>query len=321
MSNEFERIAEIRRRFGLSDLAAAGVLLGIGDDAAVLAPSAGAPGLSVAAQVEGVHFRHDLLAPQHIGARALSAALSDLAAMGARPRAALLALVAPRELSDATLFAIIDGMAEASRQYGCPVVGGNLARGDQLSLTTTVVGEHAGAAFTRAGARPGEGLFVAGELGSAALGLRALLAGRGGEVPGAVARWRTPQALLAAGQALAALGARTVSAVVDVSDGFVQDLGHVASASQVGFDVELARLPLGPDVAEHAAALGCDPVALALAGGEDYALLFTARTGVSGLPGVEVGRVSAEPGIRLRNAAGALVPAPPSLGFDHFQAR
>ncbi|HMI91193.1 MAG TPA: thiamine-phosphate kinase [Polyangiales bacterium] len=321
MAGEFERIAEIRKRFAIADVNADGVVIGIGDDAAVLAPSASAQVLSVDAQVDGVHFRQDLLAAPEIGQRALSAALSDLAAMGASPRAALLALVVPVELSDATLYAIADGVAEAANRYGCPIIGGNLARGAQLSLTTTVIGEHAGSVLTRAGARAGDGLFVAGELGSAGLGLRALLAGRSERVPGAVARWRTPQALIAIGRTLAAAPPPGASAAIDVSDGFLQDLAHLARASNVGFEVELARLPLGPDVAEHAQALGHDPLALALGGGEDYALLFTAPANATGLPGVRVGRACEEPGIRLRNEGGAIVPPPPTLGFDHFATR
>jgi thiamine-monophosphate kinase len=137
-------------------------------------------------------------------------------------------------------------------------------------------------------------------------------------VPHAVARWRTPQAQLAAGRSLAALPPPGASAAIDVSDGFLQDLAHLARASNVGFEIELARLPLGPDVVAHAAALGHDPLALALGGGEDYALLFTAPADVPGLPGTRVGRASSEPGLRLRDAAGAVVPAPPTLGFDHF---
>jgi thiamine-monophosphate kinase len=327
VSGEFERIAEIQRRLSGAGLGtgtavrANDVVIGIGDDAAVLAPSAAAQVLSVDAQVDGVHFRQDLLAPEEIGERALSAALSDLAAMAARPRAALLALVVPAELDDATLFAIADGVAAAANRYGCPVIGGNLARGAQLSLTTTVIGEHDGAALTRAGARSGDALYVVGELGSAALGLRALLAGQGARVPGAVARWRTPQAQLSAGRALAALAQPGASAAIDVSDGFLQDLAHLGRASNVGFEIELGALPLGPDVAEHGPALGYDPRALALSGGEDYALLFTAPANNAGLPGKQVGRASAEPGIRLRDEHGAIVPPPPTLGFDHFATR
>ena len=317
VSGEFERIAEIRRRLGVAAPAASGVLLGIGDDAAVLAPSTAAQVLSVDAQVDGVHFRQDLLSPQDIGARALSAALSDRAAWGARPRAGLLALVVPGELSDATLYAIADGVAEAAGRYGCPIVGGNLARGVQLSLTTTVIGEHDGAPITRAGARTGDALYVAGELGSAALGLRALLAGRGESVPHAVAAWRRPTALLAIGRALVTAPTQ-VSAAIDVSDGFLQDLEHLAQASNVGFEVELARLPLGPELTAQAQALGGEALALALGGGEDYALLFTAPPDAAGLPGVRVGRACAQPGIQLLDERGQVTPPPPTLGFDHF---
>jgi thiamine-monophosphate kinase len=314
---EFERIAEIRRRMGVGAAAASEVLLGIGDDAAVLAPSTGAQVLSVDAQVDGVHFRQDLLAPEDIGARALSAALSDLAAMGARPRAGLLALVVPAELGDEVVYAIADGMGNAAGRYGCPIVGGNLARGAQLSLTTTVVGEQAGSLLTRAGTRPGDALYVAGELGSAALGLRALLAGQGERVPRSVAAWRRPEALLAIGRALAS-AQPAVSATIDVSDGFLQDLSHLAQASGVGFEVELAQLPLGPELAAQAQAFGCDAQALALAGGEDYALLFTAPPDAAGLPGTRVGHACAQPGIRLLDERGQVVPPPITLGFDHF---
>lgn len=312
MSGEFERIAEIRRRLGVS-AEPGGLLVGNGDDAVVLAPSASAQVLSVDAQVEGVHFRQDLLSAEDIGYRALSAALSDLAAMGATPRAALLAIVVPASCDDARLFAIADGVAEAASQYRCPIVGGNLARGGELSLTTTVVGECGGPALTRAGARDGHGLFVAGELGGAALGLRALLAGRGELVPEAARCWRRPLARIDAGRAIA----NQASAAIDVSDGLLQDLAHLASASSVGFEVELERLPLAAELSAHAALVGSDALALALSGGEDYALLYTAPAGACP-PGVRVGRACTERGVRLRAANGVLVPPPPTPGFDHF---
>jgi thiamine-monophosphate kinase len=312
VSGEFERIAEIRRRLGVSG-EPAGVLVGNGDDAAVLAGSARPLVLSVDAQVEGVHFRRELLAAEDIGHRALSAALSDLAAMGARPRAALLALVVPASWDDASLFAIADGMAEAASQYGCPVVGGNLARGGELSLTTTVIGECDGPVLTRRGAREGDALFIAGELGGAALGLRALIAGEGELVPQAVRCWRRPLARIDESRAIAS----KASAAIDVSDGLLQDLEHLADASGVGFEVELERLPLAPELAAHAARFGSDARSLALAGGEEYALLYTAAADTR-MPGKRVGRACAERGVRLRCANGELVAPPLMPGFDHF---
>jgi thiamine-monophosphate kinase len=312
VSGEFERVAEIRRRL---TFASDQVLLGIGDDAAVLSQSARAQVLSVDAQVEGVHFRRELLAPGDIGYRAFVAALSDLAAMGARPRAALIALILPQALGDEELYAIVDGIAEAQREYACAVIGGNLARGGELSITTTVVGDAASATLTRAGARPGDGLFVTGELGGAALGLALLQAGKGELGPQCVARWRRPSAKIREGQALTGVA----SSAIDISDGLLQDLGHLSEASGVGFELELARLPIAPETARVAPQLRLDACALALGGGEDYELLFTASPeGAGATHGARIGTAVRAPGVRVVDAEGRSVNTPSGVGFDHF---
>ncbi len=314
VAGELERIVEIRRRL---EHASGELRLGIGDDAAVLLPSPRGQALSVDAQVEGVHFRRNLLSLTDIGYRALAAALSDLAAMGARPRAALLALVLPPELADAELYAIIDGVAEAQREHACAVAGGNLARGRELSITTTVVGDAPEPPLSRAGARPGDALRVTGTLGGAALGLALLQAGRGEIAPRSVQRWRRPAPRIADGMALCGVA----SAAIDVSDGLLRDLQHVAEASGVGFELELARLPLDPELSAGARALGLDATALALSGGEDYELLFTAADDATRSPGTRIGRATVAPGLRLLDARGRNV-APPALpGFDHFADR
>lgn len=311
MSDEFERIAEIRRRLAF---ASADVQLGIGDDAALLAPSSRAQAVSVDAQVEGVHFRRDLLSPADIGFRALASAASDLAAMGARPRAAFVALVVPPALSESDLYAIADGFAQAQRELGCAVAGGNLASGGELSITTTVIGDAPDAPLTRAGARAGDALLVTGDVGGAALGLALLHAGRADLAPGCVARWRRPRARIREGAALAGLA----SAAIDVSDGLLQDLEHLCEASGVGFELQLARVPLAAELERACAALGADPHALALAGGEDYELLFTAPAAERPPFGTRIGTATSATGIRILDASGRPVAPPSRLGFDHF---
>jgi thiamine-monophosphate kinase len=310
---EFQRIAEIKRRLAQ---ASADVVLGIGDDAAVLAPSPHAQVWSVDAQVEGVHFARDWLALEDVGYRAFVAALSDLAAMAARPRSALVSLCLPRALADAELYALVDGIAEAAREYACVVSGGNLAASRELSITTSVIGELRGAPLTRGGVRAGDALYISGELGGAALGLWCLQRGQAERAPASVARWRRPCARIAEGLALSDVA----SAAIDVSDGLLQDLAHLGAASGVGFAVEAERLPLHPELEQLAPALGFDPVAFALSSGEEYELLFSADPAAQPRCGTRIGRAQEKPGIRLLDAQGREIALPRSAGFDHFGA-
>jgi thiamine-monophosphate kinase len=308
---EFERIAEIRRRLSYESTE---VVLGIGDDAAILAPTSHGQVCSVDTQVEGVHFRLDRSAPPDIGERALVAALSDLAAMGAKPRAALVSLIVPPALPESILFAVVDGIARAQLRYDCPVVGGNLARGGELSITTTVLGAAPRTPLTRAGARPGDGLFVTGELGSAACGLALLLASRANDQHPCVQRWQHPVARIAEGQLLAGLA----SAAIDVSDGLLQDLGHLAQASRVGFELELTSLPLHPELLQAAPGLGLRAHTLALTGGEDYELAFTVPAGRAAPLGTRIGTVTGGLQIRVLGPDGREVGFA-NAGFSHFE--
>jgi thiamine-monophosphate kinase len=315
-ASEHQRIAEIRARLartappGRTDIA-----LSIGDDAALLrmgqAPDSV---LSVDAQVEGVHFDRGFLSLTQLGARAMASALSDLAAMGAEPRAALVSVICPKALDDDELYAIMDGVGEAQARYGCTVIGGNLARGAELSITTTVIGAATEGALTRSGARAGDGLYVTGTLGSAALGLALLKRGRPERAPEHVARWRAPTARIAAGLAAARAGAH---AAIDVSDGLLQDLRHICEASSVGCVLELPRLPRPRDAA-LALELGVDLERLALEGGEDYEVLIAASEPPTGADFTRIGTFFAEAGIQLQDGSGALHIAAAS-GFDHFK--
>ena len=271
MSDEFSRIAALATRIGSPGR---GVTLGIGDDAAILAPLAGGIVLSVDTAIEGVHFRRGWAPLRTLARRAVMAALSDLAAMGAAPRATLVALALPADLDDAAFLELVDGTADAAREAGAPLVGGNLASAGELSITTTVVGEAGMRSLTRAGAQVGDAIYVTGVLGAAALGLALLSRGEGDAVAGAafVAHWCTPTARLAEGRALVSGGA---TACIDVSDGLAQDLGHLCATSAIATRIELAALPMLAEQRAQARALRLDAETLAVAGGEDYELVFT----------------------------------------------
>lgn len=312
MADEFQRIAELSRRFATD---APQVLLGIGDDAALLGTGS-ATVLSVDACVEGVHFERAFIELPALGRRALEAALSDVAAMGARPLGCLCALILPDTLGDDELYALADGYAQAAREAGAPVVGGNLARGRELSITSTVVGEPGARTLTRSGATVGEHVFVTGQLGAAALGLSLLKAGKPELGPELVERWRAPRARLAEGASLCA----HASAAIDVSDGLLQDLGHLCRASGVGVELWANLVPRPANHDALARTLGLDGLSLALSGGEDYELVFTqaAAEPPAGVGATRIGRV-VEPGmgVQVFEADGKRLPVD-AQGYRHF---
>jgi thiamine-monophosphate kinase len=313
MASEWDRIEALRAIF--AGPALAGVVVAIGDDAAVLEPGPDLLVWTVDAAVDGVHFRRDLLSFVDVGYRATMAAASDLAAMGAAPRGLLSALVLPADVGDAELAELAAGQRAAADALGTAILGGNLARGGELSITTTALGA-APRPLTRAGALPGDALWVAGPIGLAAAGLRLLLTGRVPVSPAAraaVQLWRRPEARLAAG--IAARG--WAHAAIDVSDGLAQDAGHLARASGVDVILDAAAI-VSSALREVAAELGDDPLDLALHGGEDYALVVAAPDGV-GLPGfTRIGSVARGAGaVQLRREDGAIV-ALVARGFDHF---
>jgi thiamine-monophosphate kinase len=319
VTGEFERIARLAARLGAG---AAGVEIGIGDDAAVLAPPAGQRLVwTIDAQVDGVHFRRDLLAGwRDAGWRSYMAAASDLAAMGASPWCALSALELPASIDDDALDEIAIGQRAAADRVGAPVVGGNLSRATALAITTTLLGT-AAAPITRAGARPGDGLWLSGPVGLAAAGLRAL-EGRvqDARIEPAVSAWRTPIARIADGLALAG----RAHAAIDISDGLARDLEHLAVASGVRavLDARLLEAHGGDALAGAAEAVGARALDLALAGGEDYALLAASPDPIPGF--TRIGEIrdgggkrrGESPRLVLRTAAGEEELAP--RGFDHF---
>jgi thiamine-monophosphate kinase len=315
-TSEFDLIEAFTRALPLRGR---GVVVGVGDDAAVLRPAPGEDLVAtVDAVVEGVHFDRRF-APEEVGWKALAVNLSDLAAMGARPLWALVALTLPAGTGAAAVRRIAAGLGECARAYRTAVVGGNVSRARELSVTVTVLGAvPEGRAVLRAGARPGDLVAVTGTLGDAAMGMR----------PGApralVRRQRRPAPRLEAGRALAGV----VRAAIDVSDGLAQDLGHLCRASGVGARIGLPDLPLSPAYRRLARRLR-DPFAAALAGGEDYELVLAvaptslerARAAArrAGTPLTVIGRFVRGEGVRVVGAQGEPLSVP--AGHDHLRAR
>ena len=264
-----DRIARAARR-----LEQPGVILGIGDDAAILRPRPGEDWVtSTDATVEGVHFRWAEQSAFTIGRRALVSNLSDLAAMGARPMGFTLALGAPSDLEVARFDGLIRGLLREAKIHGCPLVGGNLARSAQTSLAISVFGAlPRGRALRRDALRSGDRLFVTGCLGAAALA-RAEAEQKGQPIR------QLPVPRLEAGRSL--LGLRGRGACIDVSDGLLADLGHLLHGRNLGAALDPQSIPLPRGFPRRCEQLGLDPLALALSGGEDYELLFSLRRGVA----------------------------------------
>lgn len=253
----------------------ADVLVGPGDDAAVVQLPDDRVLVSTDVLVDGRHFRRDWGTASDIGHRAAAQSLSDLNAMGGRATAVTVGLAAPAELEAAWVLELSTGIADECRKVGASVVGGDLTRSDVLVISVTAVGVVDGTPVRRSGARPGDLVAITGRQGWAAAGLAVL--GRGFRSPRAVVEaYRRPEVPYAGGAEALALGA---TSLIDVSDGLVGDLGHVAEASGVTIDVRSADFVVEEPLQAVGAALGVDPMTFVLGGGDDHALLATYPAG------------------------------------------
>lgn len=313
---EFDLIEAIRARAGATR---DDVVLGIGDDAALLDVPAGQRLVACTdTLVAGVHFLPET-APGSLGWKALAVNLSDLAAMGAQPAWALLALTLP-EADACFVERFAEGFAELARRHDVALVGGDTTQGP-LAITVTALGSvPREAALTRTGARIGDAVCVTGTLGDAAGALRQLQAG-GAASAALRVRLERPAPRVAAGLALRGMA----SACIDVSDGLVADLGHVCAASGVGAELDADALPMSDALRGAFDADVCR--GLALAGGDDYELCFTvaesaveeirATSADLGLRVTRIGRIVAGSGVRVLDAKGCAV-AVPRAGWEHF---
>ncbi|MGH3950593.1 MAG: thiamine-phosphate kinase [Pseudonocardiaceae bacterium] len=247
-------------------------LIGPGDDAAVIAAADGKVVASTDVLVQGVHFRLDWSDPQKVGRKAVAVNLADVAAMGAVPTAVLVGLACPRTTKTDVVAELANGMWAEATRAGIGLVGGDMVSADQIVISVTALGDLQGREpVTRSGARPGDVLAVCGRLGWAAAGLAVL--GRGFRSPvNVVNAQRYPEPPYAEGPAAAVAGA---TSMIDVSDGLLADLGHLAVASAVGIDVRTDGVRVDQRLTEVASALGADPLHWVLTGGEDHALAAT----------------------------------------------
>lgn len=268
---EFGLISQLVERFPQGEH----VLVGPGDDAALLRIKQGHVVVSTDLLVEGRHFRRDWVSGYDVGRRAAAQNLSDINAMGGTAHSLTVGLAAPAELPVAWALDFARGFAEECALVGASVVGGDLTRAGEIVIAVTVIGAVTQAPVLRSGARPGDVLALAGRQGWSAGGLAVL--GRGFRSPRVlVEAYRRPEPPYAAGPLAAAAGA---TAMIDVSDGLLAEAGHLAADSGVAIDVHTARLEVPEPLHAVAAATGADPISFVLGGGEDHPLLATFPAG------------------------------------------
>ena len=320
---EFGLIAAIAARLPRG----ARTVIGVGDDAAVLATPDGRVVATTDLLIEARHFRRDWSGPADIGGKAAARNLADVAAMGATPIALLVGLATPADLPVAWAQDLVSGIVAECARTGATVVGGDVSSADTIMLAATALGDLAGREpVTRAGARPGDLLAVTGVLGHSAAGLALLRAGLA-EPAALVTAYRWPRPPYHAGPEAAALGA---TSMIDISDGLVADTGHVAEASGVLIDIDTARLAPGGDLLAAAARLDASgpagpgdsaepgglsrPLVWMLTGGEDHALVATFPPGTV-LPAhwTVIGQVRQGRGVRVDGQVFLGRP-----GWDHF---
>ncbi len=327
-SGEDAIVEILRRRFAFrSD----SLEKGIGDDCAVIRPRGAREKWAVTTDmmVEGVDFQSSWQSPSQLGWKALAVNLSDLASMGARPRYCTVSLAIPPDLTRTWIRRFYDGIEKLGEKFSCRVIGGDLSRSESgVQISITALGESSGHRMLyRAGGKSEDILYVTGKLGKAAAGLSLLLHGwKRGRTEGerrALRAFREPMPRCDAGLWLARSG--LVGAMMDLSDGISMDLPRLCRAGGTGAEIYLSKLPGFPESSDW----GCDPLALALHGGEDFELLFTVsgsnssrlvETYPAALPPISrVGRLTANSRVVCREKEGGPAMPLPRKGFDHFR--
>ena len=313
------------------------VVLDIGDDCAVLESSGKTWQLvSTDALVESVHFDLKNIRPEQLGRKSLAVNISDIAAMGGVPHTAVIALGIPAAIPLNFLDRFYKGISEHCQRFGLHLVGGDtVASPKHLFINITILGEVGKKRlFTRSGARPRDAIFVTGHPGDSALGLQ-LIQSRRKKWRGSE-KWKNalkkkhldPMPRLAESRRLSRSKAR-ISSMIDLSDGLVQDLGHILKASKVGASLHENCLPLSSALTGLCSHNHLNPLDFSLSGGEDYELLFTLHPDdvknlnrqflTADVPVTQIGEITSETGIRLSRVDGSKKILQPAMGFDHFR--
>ncbi|HEU4512747.1 MAG TPA: thiamine-phosphate kinase [Nocardioidaceae bacterium] len=289
---EFGLIDALVTRFPQGD----DVLLGPGDDAALVAFPEGRVLVATDVLVEGRHFRRDWASAADVGHKAAAQNLADINAMGGRATAMTVAFAAPAELPAAWALEMAEGIAAEASLVGASVVGGDITRADEIVVSITVLGVVDGDPVRRSGARPGDVVAIAGRQGWAAAGLAVLA--RGFRSPRVlVEAHRRPEPPYEQGAVALQAGA---TAMIDVSDGLVADVGHIADASSVAIDIDSSAFEVAEPLRAVGAALGADPMRFILAGGDDHALVATYPAGTALPEGwTRIGRVAEGSGVTV----------------------
>lgn len=302
---EFGLIARLLPAYPATDA----VVVGPGDDAAVVRVGGADVLFATDTLVEGRHFRRDWSAAYDVGCRAAAQSLSDLNAMGGTTTALVAGVAAPPDLPVEWAEELARGMAEEAARVGAAVVGGDLTRGEQLTICVSAVGSSPGPALLRSGAEAGQVVALRGRQGWAAAGLAVLQ--RGFRSPRAVVEaYRRPEVPYGAGEEARAAGA---TALIDVSDGLVADVAHLAQASGTAIDLRRDAFEIAEPLHAVGAALGADPVRFVLGGGDDHALVGCFPAGAVPAGWVEVGSVAAGEGVTVDGE-----PYDDSAGWTHF---
>ncbi|MHB8513535.1 MAG: thiamine-phosphate kinase [Actinomycetota bacterium] len=321
---EFGFISRLRERVHSGE----GVLLGIGDDAALVQSDATTLA-SADMLVEGVHFDLTFCSPSDVGFKSLAVNVSDIAAMGGRARYALVCVGAPSEMTTHALEELYAGMLEAARRFDVSIIGGDLTGSPNLSIAVTILGDPSDRVITRSGAQAGDCLCVTGSLGAAACGLALarllpydVQAAALSERFGSLLDWyRRPVARIDAGATLATFA----HAMIDVSDGLARDASHLAEESGLGLDVDARLVPLAGGVIETAELLGADPSIIAAGGGDDYELCIACEEShfeelqsmIAPLELTKVGAFSSNSSQRLLHTSTESIPLD-QIGWEHF---
>jgi thiamine-monophosphate kinase len=309
---------------------AEGIAVPIGDDAALFDHPAGISLVwTTDILLEGIHFKRSWMTAPELGRRSLSVNLSDLAAMAAEPAWAMVSLAVPSETEVSYVAALCQGIADGALEHGLAVVGGDTSNSGQGLVICIAAGGtvQKGGAVLRSGAAPGEGIYVSGYPGSAAAGLRLMEAGVAGSYPRLAEALTSPEPRLALGRELARRGA---GAMIDVSDGVAVDLGHICDESGVGTELDGESFPVSDELQRACDEKGWSALDLALAGGDDYELLFTMpAAGGDGMvedvsakirvPLTRIGTVTGNPGRMILSGHDGRREELAREGFDHFR--